>query len=272
LRAKVLSSLGKSAEAKSILQDSLAAEPEDPEAHHALGSHILQSGDVGKALSLLLEARRLDPLGHNDRDTIASAYGQLLWPFRQIAPYLVRIDRFSRRKRWLLWSVIGSMLLLVKFLLPTKQEHPPIPVLILFVGFANLLALPISVDVLTTALGKLAARKRLNVAWYMLVPEVIRPLFVVILQALATGIGLGCAYAPPGLLIILMAIAMNFDLFLVVARSNELDRRVAILIWGSVILTAALSAAFVEQDQLQGLAVVWMIIIAISFVTTFWQP
>ena len=35
-----------------------------------------------EARDSLREARRLNPIGYHDRETLAAAYGRLMWPFR----------------------------------------------------------------------------------------------------------------------------------------------------------------------------------------------
>jgi Flp pilus assembly protein TadD len=264
LRAKALAATGRLREAKEAAHQVLRVDPNSPEAHYQLGSLNLQAGTTPQALGPLLEARRLNPVVFNDRDAIAGAYGRLLWPFRLIDAYAVRFGAWSPVRRWLFLATLATALLAIAYLrLPPKLLAMPA-----FIIVFNALALPYSNDLLSIAFGKFAFRKDLDIAWYKLIPELIRVAFPLVIHSLLTAVAIFSAGSPIAATIVL-AFIPNFELLVKLVRDWE--DFVSMVLWGVMIFgvfTPIIFAVTFLDDGYQVLqaAMCWSVALVSSFV------
>lgn len=263
LRAKALAATGRLREAKEAAHQALRIDPNSPEAHYQLGSLNLQGGATPQALGPLLEARRLNPVVFNDRDAIAGAYGRLLWPFRIIDAYAVRFGSWSPVRRWLFLAAIATLLLAITYLrLPPKLLVAPA-----FVIVFNALALPYSNDLLSIAFGKLIFRKDLDIAWYKLIPELIRVVFPIVIHALISAVAIFSASSPI-IATFVLALIPNFELLVKLIRDWE--DFVSMLLWGLMIFGVftpiIFAIAFLDDGyQVGEAALSWSIALVSSF-------
>ncbi len=213
LMAKVLASQGKHESAKECVRQVLALNPEESQAHHAFGSLTLNSGSTSEALASLREARRLNPIAHNDRDTLAAAYGRLMWPFRVLDPCLIRIHTWPVVRRWCFLSAVTAVLLAMSFFL-SSYPYFTLPV---FLITLNWLAAPYAVDSWATALGKFLFRRDLDIPWYRLIPEPLRIVHPLIVHAIVSVVAAASAVIPLFSLLFL-GFAPHFELILIFMR------------------------------------------------------
>ena len=264
LRAKALAATGRLREAKEAAHQVLRINPNSPDALYQLGSLNLQVGTTSQALGPLLEARRLNPVVFNDRDAIAGAYGRLLWPFRLVDAYAVRFESWPPVRRWLFLAAIATVLLAIAYLqLPPKLVAMP-TFLIVF----NALALPFSNDLLSIAFGKLIFRKDLDIAWYKLIPELIRVVFPLVFHAVISAVAIFSASSPIAATFVL-ALIPNFELLVKLIRDWE--DLVALLLWGLMIFGVftpiTVAIMFLDDDyQVRQAALCWSISLVSSFI------
>ncbi len=268
-RARVLTYLGKSAEATELLRDALSIAPESPSAQLAMGTQALRGGMTQKALPLLLEARRLDPLTHHDRTSIAAAYGRMSTPFRQISPLLIRLDRLSSLKQWLLWTAVGTGFIIARLKIHPTVGNPPTAIVLVFVALANYLVLGVSVDQFATTYGKLVWKRDLQVRWYSLVPEVFRILIAQLIQLIATLLGLASAYGPPNVVSLILLLPMNIRFLMSVNAQIQIWRIFAAFVWLFVVILAwATSIALMDKHTIDSVLPMWGVAVLVSFVST----
>jgi tetratricopeptide (TPR) repeat protein len=217
LLAKALSALGRQTEAQDCLRQALAIHPENPATHHALGKLNVHSGDAHEARNLLREARRLNPVAHNDRDALAKAYGRLLWPWRLFDPYLVRLHAWPAARRWCFLAALTAVLLALSlFLSPYPYITLPVFLLVL-----NWFAASFTVDMFATAAGRIAFRRDLDIAWYRLIPESTRIALPLVCHCIATVVGAASALNPMFALLFL-GFTPHYELILVFMRKLNL--------------------------------------------------
>ena len=211
LRGEILLSLGRLDEAQQLFRTALAAQPDNPNAHHALGKLNLRRGDSAQALDLLREARRLDPRSKNDAIAIALAYGRTLKPFCWIDPYLPRWYLWPHKNRWLLLFVL-TMLQVVTLPLRAKWLSIYFPLALLgWVLVFNALAFPHTVDQAAAAFARFSARREFHTSWYHVFLNPIMLLWAALFHLLATVLAVAVANAPElGLLTFSLASCMPF--------------------------------------------------------------
>lgn len=272
LRARSLSALGKQEEARDCLHDALALHPNSPATHHALGNVTLQTGESHDARTFLQEARRLNPIAHNDRDALAMAYGRLLWPFRAIDRYLVRFHTWPVTHRW--WFLTGTtaILLSISFLLSSYSFFITLP---LFLVLLNWLAMPMTTGMLATVVGKLAFRKDLDIAWYHLIPEPARFVFPLVVHCVISVIALIGALLPMFALLFFGFIP-HFELFLIFMRKLTLLEAIGFAVTGlfGIVMPIAIGFVFLDRVFLSPFAALfcWMLSLPLSyFLTVFRQ-
>ena len=171
----------------------MAQNPENPAAHHDLGSLSLRSGDSAEALDLLREARRLNPIQHNDRDALAAAYGRLLRPFQVFDRYLIRFHSWSPAHRWLLLAGGATFLLVI---VNSLQSYKLLVAPLFLIAF-NVLVAPISFEMLSVGFGKIVFRRDLDIAWYRLLPETSRIALPILIHVCVTLMALAIAHINP---------------------------------------------------------------------------
>jgi Flp pilus assembly protein TadD len=271
LRAKNLSALGRQLEAKSCLLAALSRHPSNPAAHQTLGQITLEVGDTAEARDALREARRLNPIHHNDRDALAAAYGRLLWPLSMIDRRLVRFQSWSPTRRWMLMAGLSTMLLLISICL---HEHPSVAAPILILAF-NAFAGSMTIDFFAIPLGKVAFRRDLDVPWYALIPELIRPVAAVITHIGATLAALICTI-DPALAVLLLGFAVNFELILAFVRKARLPAKlVGGLVGFFLIATPFTFAAALLTDEVSAVVgglTMWAVSLLFSYLlTSYWR-
>nr|WP_246133751.1 hypothetical protein [Lacipirellula limnantheis] len=263
LRAKALAAIGRLPEAKEAAHQVLKSNPMSPAAHHQVGSLNLRGGSTSQALGPLLEARRLNPMSYNDRDAIAGTYGRLLWPFRVIDSHLLRFGSWPPMRRWLFLSTISTVLLIIAYLrLPPARLAMPA-----FLLAFNILALPLSNDLLSIAFGKFVFRKDLDLAWYRVIPELIRVVFPIMIHALISAVAIVAA-GNPYVATFTLALIPNFELFVQLVRDR--DELITVLLWMlmtvGVFTPIIVAMTFLEDGfQIQYAILCWSISLLSSF-------
>src|SRR5690606_19173215 len=99
----------------------------------ALGELSLKDGDAETAIDFYFEARRIDPVRHNDRLGLLRAHTQLVWPFKHLLPLIHRLRRWPHSRQWTLYAatstaVVGLLVLVQSSVLPWYV--PPLVVLL----------------------------------------------------------------------------------------------------------------------------------------------
>jgi tetratricopeptide (TPR) repeat protein len=166
LRGETLVGEGRAEEGLSLYRAAIAAEPQNPAAHHALGALALERGRTQAALELLREARRLDPIASNDVAAIALAYGRLTPPFRALDPWIFRAHFRQPKIRWLIVVLLAAaMFVRIKIIglkdRPPWDIHPGWALFCLIA--ANLLVLPYTFDMAARSTATMVARRELDV-------------------------------------------------------------------------------------------------------------
>jgi Tfp pilus assembly protein PilF len=166
LRARTLQALDRPEEAAEVLRVALTLNPEDPDAHRALGSVALAAGDPAEALDALREARRIDPIQHHDREKILDAYARRMWPFLQIDLARKRYWRQSPVARWAIdAAVLTPLLALHPLLQPTEAEPSPVATIIYFLVVNALILIAMS-RIYPVVLIRFAKRRELDIRWH----------------------------------------------------------------------------------------------------------
>jgi Flp pilus assembly protein TadD len=267
LRAKTFAALGRIDAASDCLRTVLSDDPENPSAHHALGTITLQSGNSVEARGFLREARRLSPITHNDRNALAAAYGRLLWPIRVFDRFLFRYEWWTPTKRWLLLAASSTLLILVAFVF---QDQPYITIP-LFVVAANLLLPPLTIDSLAAPLGKVVFRRDLDVRWYRLLPQPIWVGGAISFHAIVSFFAAIVATSPAFAMLFLLFVT-NFELILVFIRHGGFlaSAVIGFLALNGVFMPATLGVSFLlfEPPSPIAAAVAWAISLAFSYILT----
>jgi tetratricopeptide (TPR) repeat protein len=267
LQAKALAAIGRHADACECLHVLLSQNPESPEAHHALGSVTLQSGNTGEALNALREARRLNPIKHHDRDALGAAYGRLLWPLRILDRYLLRYESWSPARRWCLLALAATMLIVFAYLLaPYRAVNLP-----LFLVAYNFFVAPMTIDLFAIPVGKVVFRKDLDLAWYRLLPESIRIVAAILFQSIATALAIVSAFEPK-LAIAMLCFVPHFEFLLVLIRRPRLVDSLgmwALAFFGVFVPTAlAITNLLSKSPILFPALICWMISLVFSYLLT----
>lgn len=248
LRAKLVAAEGRLSEAHQLYALALSISPEDPTAHHALGSFRLQSGDAAEALDLLREARRLDPINANDSATIALAYGRMIWPLNVADRMILRWNRFSPARIWFLFAFLAIVLVAGGKLTGSNlvRMSPPPIWLLACVAVANYLILPFSFDMLAAAVGRIALRAEFGRRWTSLILNPLVLLPVAGMQLAASFAGFLAAF--PGLATIFCFAGANSPLITKSVKSGagRLTGYVCILLFTLQILICALGAVMFD--------------------------
>jgi tetratricopeptide (TPR) repeat protein len=270
LRAKTLAAVGLHDEARNCLHSVLAQNPENPAAHHALGSLTLQAGNSVEALDSLREARRLNPIKHNDRHALAAAYGRLLKPFRIFDRYLIRYQSWTPALRWFLLAGTATwLLLLVNLLESNKLLLVPLYLLVF-----NLIIAPMSFELLSIAFGKIMFRRDLDIAWYRLLPEAIRIVFPVLIHLMISGMALLCAYQPTFALLFLCFVP-NVELIVVLIRKSSIIATIAggVIAFFFIFIPIGMAAAFsIDSSQFLTVLTCWNISLVFSYLlSVYWR-
>jgi hypothetical protein len=184
--------LGRYSEARESILNALSINPEHPSAHLDLGTVTLQIGRSSEARDALQEARRISPVTHHDRKSLAISYGRLMWPFRIIDQLLIRFPAWPPWVRWCL--VVGVAAAMLVLALGVK-EHDIVKASV-FATVLNVLLAPVTFDMAAHAAGKFAYRRDLDIPWQKLLPELLRFAFPVACHAFATWLALTCARSP----------------------------------------------------------------------------
>jgi tetratricopeptide (TPR) repeat protein len=166
LQAQVLARLNRFKEAEILLRSALALHAENPEAHQHLGAVILQSGKTRQALDHLLEARRIDPIDHNDRLSLAGAYGRLFWPLNKLDALLAWKRELTICQRWLFAVSVSTALIIMYLFVPPDPIHFSFVLPCIFViAIANWLALHVTLEWLAVFAAVIRLRKQLDIRW-----------------------------------------------------------------------------------------------------------
>jgi tetratricopeptide (TPR) repeat protein len=180
LQARALQSLDRPDEAAEVLRLALALNPEDPDAHEALGSVALATGDPAEALDALREARRIDPIQHHDREKILDAYARRMWPFRSIDLALKRYARLSPFTRWVLEA--AALTVLIATLIATAPNmHVTSPSATLgFLAASNVLLFVSLARHYPQTIIRLTKRRELDLRWWQVIGECMFALIVLL--------------------------------------------------------------------------------------------
>lgn len=263
LRAKALVKLGRLAEARKLLREALALSAENPEAHRELGALILRTRGTEKALNHLLEARRIDPIGFNDRIALASAYGRMLWPISIVDSWLGWMRNGPITRRWIavttVLTALNVMLLIVK---PSTEQFSPTAAIVI-VAVTNLVALFASLDWIATFVAKIALRKQLDLRWYHYFLGLDTIIALVTLHTIATFPPLLLIHFPKFVFVVSSCLA-NWDLFALTARLPIILAPIAFLVGGAMVLYLAFLGSQYMPEKPLGVAGYWAAIVALS--------
>jgi Tfp pilus assembly protein PilF len=209
LQARAMQSLDRPDEAAEVLRVALALNPEDPDAHQALGSVALAAGDPTEALNALREARRIDPIKHHDRDQILDAYARRMWPFRQIDLTLKRYGRLAPLSRWVLAAAALTVLIAVVIATAPNIHAPSPPATIGFTAASNVLLFIILARHYPQIIIRFTKRRDLDLRWRRVVAESI--FAVIVLLSAHVGISLFAALLStmPGLAYCVFAMSLG---------------------------------------------------------------
>ena len=244
--------------------------PENPAAHQTLGKLTLEAGNTLEARDALREARRLNPVNHNDREALAAAYGRLQWPFRVLDRFLLRLHTWTPSRRWLVVAAASTMLLVVALSL---RAFPNVT-LPLLLGCFNLAAASMTLDQFAIPIGMVAFRKDLDVAWYQLIPQTVRIAFAMFVHGFVSLAAIGCAYSP-----LCAALVLGFmphcELILALTRKPSLGESIVFGFFAffTVFIPTALAAAFLDDSSSVVAALLfWLIALAFSYLfTVYWR-
>jgi tetratricopeptide (TPR) repeat protein len=263
LRAKCLSALGRQQDAKECLSAVLSTNPEDPAAHQALGKLTLEIGSAEHARDSLREARRLNPISHNDRNALAAAYGRMIWPLSLCEPFRIRYEHWLPSRRWMFLASTATVLLLISCIC---YPHWYVSVPVFLIAF-NLVAMSITFDMFATAVGKFVYKKDLDIKWYRLLPELFRFVFPVLLHVFVLSfMAIVCACAPI-LAVLILGFIVNFELLLLIVRSRFLKQLgfMVIAVLG-VFIPLGMSASFAIDAPLTiAVLLCWSISLGFSY-------
>jgi tetratricopeptide (TPR) repeat protein len=207
VKAQALIKLGRRHDAAAVLLQALSLEANDAASQKALGQLSLRSGQSKEALGLLTEARRINPVAHNDQDAIASAYGKMSLPFRLIESLGIRFQYWSASMRWLF---IMTLCLGVALTLPMALPKPLIALLYLVVF--NAAVFPTTFEFTSIAVGSLKHRRELGLSRRSRIGAALRLAYPTMLHAVASAAAIGVVNYPQ-VGVFLLAIAPNFELF-----------------------------------------------------------
>jgi tetratricopeptide (TPR) repeat protein len=268
LLAQALSALGKQQDARECLRAALSLDPQSPAAHHALGKVNLQTGDSREARGLLQEARRLNPMAHNDRDSLAIAYGRLMWPIRVVDPYLIRLSTWPVSKRWRFVALATGCLLALSFYL-SQYLFLTLPIFFLSL---NWLAFGMTSQMLARGLGQLAYRRDLNMAWYELLPTPARIVHPVIIHWIISVIAAVSAISPPAALLFL-GFAPHFELIFIFMNKLTLIEGIVFAIVGlfGVAVPVVAAFGFLENSSPSAALLSWSMSLPVSYLLTVYR-
>ncbi len=227
LRGKKLIELGQHEQAQELFAAALRLSPEVAEAHHALGRLRLRSGDADEAMSLLNEARRLDPIRVNDKRAIAEAYGLNLPLFRLINRYAVRWHLWPFLRKWQVAFVMTLVFCAAATVtgIPRRDSEVSAPNLMMTLWFVfcvmltNYLVLPYTLPLLAKGAAMLRARRQLDVGWLRVGFELFSWVKALLLILFATFLGV-CFAATPELMASVFAVSTCFPLVAATARGR----------------------------------------------------
>ena len=268
LRAKALTSLGRAREAQELLFAALAISPESPAAHHAVGKLELQAGQPSESLSYLTEARRLDPIEFNDRESIARAYGRGLMPYRLIDRWILRWHDWTPKRRWALFTVVGTLALAHALSFMYSSGYEVGWAFYCYVAFVNWCAFSITYRELTTTaaildIGReldLPVSAQLSAAWACLIKFCWIHVFFGAILAFA-------ALFAPLSFVVYGAISL-YDLFRDFLQINSILRGFWYLAVGFVFLVLVFCGAMASvQDPILTIAF-WALLVAAAYFNT----
>ncbi len=165
LRGKVLRELDRWEDASRSFDAALQIDPENADSHHARGALLLARGESEAAVEHLLEARRLDPISKNDRDSIAIALGRQLPPFRWLVRHNLHWQVWRPKATWALFMALVLVYMGLNYLFPHNKNGSR-PALYFGLATLNLLLLPISSGFLSTGAALLFKRRMIGAPWY----------------------------------------------------------------------------------------------------------
>ena len=233
LRGRQLMELGRLEQANELFATALQDNPNAAEAQHAMGKLKLAVGDADRALNLLTEARRLDPLNVNDKLAIAEAYGLNLPVFRTLNRFAVRWHLWP-----FLWKWLASVVLTILYCaaiglndLETRRQSLVIGakdlgvdgrgmnlvVLIFTLLLFVYIIFPYSLIRLARSIALITASKKLGGGWSLLLRQPIDWLWIFWLNGMAIISAIALADFPEAITMIVASSASG-PLLLGVAR------------------------------------------------------
>jgi len=222
LHAKTLKLLGRVDEAEELLHFALTINPENPQAYQELGAAALSKGKVLKSINLLQEARRISPELHHDRDSLASAYGKLIWPFNHLMSASVYCRELPKIKQWFFLAMIATALVVVLLVTKSTMKNWSLIAILAFSLATNLFGLLAVYDHYATAIARVVARRDLDLRWHqILMANIESSMTIVLFYAIATLLGI-CLGMNPGFAFFALTLVLSFYLFAGICKATGL--------------------------------------------------
>lgn len=267
LRSKALSATGRHDEAEQVLSTALALDPENPAAHHVVGEFALNSGRARDSLGFLREARRLDPIGYNDSESIAHAYGRCLLPFRLIDRFIPRWYVWPEKQRWAVYTFVGTFALALGLSFAHTSRTGFGAAFLCYIFVVNILAFSISYREIVSTVAKLVAKRevgatesRFNATCRCVIRLVFRHLH------LSGLLGIVAVFAPLPFLV--YAAVANFGLFSGFLHVASIRHALAYVAVGVVPLVLALAGAATSITAPVFAVAAWVALAATSYFST----
>lgn len=192
LKAEALAKAGRRREAAELLRQALSMEVQDAETHQALGQLSMHDGQTSQALEFLKEARRLNPVAHNDCDAIAAAYGKLSLPFRTLESIGVRYQYWPSTLRWLL---ITTFCLVAILTIPLELPAPVVALVYLLA--VNAAVFPFTYEFAAVEIGRIKYSHDFGLRRTQLIPAYVRFAMTLGLHALVSSAAIATINHPP---------------------------------------------------------------------------
>jgi tetratricopeptide (TPR) repeat protein len=266
LRAKTLATIGQTDASRELLRQALILEAENPEAHRELGVLALANGNSNDALDHLLEARRIDPINHNDRLSLAAAYGRFLPPFRQLNSLLAWMQSWSAMRRWLVVAGISTVLVGMFLVTRPSELHYSIPAMIALIAIVNIVTLFATFNWIAKFAAQIVLRRDLDMKWHHFLFGSGEIYNVLLVHGWATASAAVFTIFPQLSFVAVSLVVLGWDSYAVICR---LPWILSILLTPAVffaIICLAVSGAIWMPEYPAWVLTIWLITLAISFV------